>query len=113
MTLIPSELKAQYDAHINANNPHKVTSKQIWGLQNVENTSDANKSVSSAFQAKLSTKVNISDIYNSTEESTSLDLTILPWSAAQGYIMNNVIETYQKQDTSELEARIAWCEQNV
>lgn len=113
MALIPSELKSRYDAHINARNPHRVNSKQIWGLQNVENTSDANKSVSSAFQNQLSTKFNISDIYNSTEESSSLDLSVLPWSAAQGYIMNNVIDTYQKQDTSELEARITWCEQNV
>ena len=113
MALIPSELKSRYDAHINVSNPHKVNSKQIWGLQNVDNTSDMDKPVFPAFQSILSTKMNISDIYNSTEESSSLDLSVLPWSAAQGYVMNNVIDTYQKQDTSELEARIKWCEDNV
>lgn len=46
-----------YDAHvINKNNPHEVTKEQI-GLGNVENTSDAEKPISTATQAALDGKV--------------------------------------------------------
>ena len=47
----------EYDAHvINKNNPHEVTKEQI-GLGNVENTSDAEKPISTAAQAALDKKV--------------------------------------------------------
>ena len=47
----------EYDAHvINKNNPHEVTKEQI-GLGNVENTSDAEKPISTAAQAALDNKV--------------------------------------------------------
>lgn len=47
----------EYDAHvINKNNPHEVTKEQI-GLGNVENTSDAEKPISTAAQAALDGKV--------------------------------------------------------
>lgn len=47
----------EYDAHvINKNNPHEVTKEQI-GLGNVENTSDAEKPISTATQAALDGKV--------------------------------------------------------
>jgi hypothetical protein len=113
MAVDPKLLKEQYDAHISAANPHKVTSQQIWGLDNVGNTSDTSKPVSSALQFALDKKMNVSDIYNSVTEDSTKDLTKLPWSAAQGYSMNNVIDAYQAQDTTELEARIKWCEDNV
>ena len=47
----------EYDAHvINKNNPHEVTKEQI-GLGNVENTSDAEKPISTATQTALDNKV--------------------------------------------------------
>lgn len=113
MAVDPRLLKQQYDAHISAANPHEVTNGQIWGLDKVENTSDTNKPVSNALQNELDKKMNVSDIYNSVAGDSTKDLTKLPWSAAQGYSMNNVIDAYQAQDTTELEARIKWCEDNV
>ena len=37
-------------------NPHKVNSKQIWGLENVENTSDTAKPLTTALQKELNKK---------------------------------------------------------
>lgn len=108
-----SEVQTLFQTHLAATNPHNDVSTNIWGIYNLDNTSDEDKPISTAFQADLDTKVNISDIYNSTEESSTLDLSELPWSAAQGYSMKNVVDTYQAQDTSALEARILWCETNV
>ncbi len=49
--------RAEFDAHlIDDNNPHKVTKAQV-GLGNVDNTSDANKPVSTAAQTALNGKV--------------------------------------------------------
>lgn len=49
-----------YDNHLNnTNNPHNVTKSQL-GLNNVDNTSDADKPVSTAQQTELDKKVNIS-----------------------------------------------------
>lgn len=107
------EIKDGFNAHLGGENPHEVTSKQIWGLHKADNTADAAKPVTKAMQAELDKKMDVSDIYNSTEEDSTKDLAKLPWSAAQGYSMNNVINTYQAQDTSDLERRIAWCEEHV
>lgn len=43
------------------NNPHKVTKSQV-GLENVDNTSDANKPISTATQEALNDKINRVDI---------------------------------------------------
>lgn len=108
------QLLDDINAHINStNNPHEVNSKGMLGLDKVDNTSDANKPVTTLLANELSKKMNVSDIYNFTKEDEIKDLTTLPWSAAQGYSMNNTIDAYQKQDTSELEARIAKCENDV
>lgn len=48
--------KAAYDHISNKSNPHGVTKSQV-GLGNVDNTSDANKPVSTATQAELDKKV--------------------------------------------------------
>ena len=49
--------KEKYDAHVvNKNNPHEVTKEQI-GLGNVDNTSDAEKPISTATQTALDDKV--------------------------------------------------------
>lgn len=54
-------LKSQLDTHIsNISNPHSVTKVQV-GLGNVDNTSDANKPISTATQNALNSKFNASD----------------------------------------------------
>lgn len=53
------KLQAQITAHVGrTDNPHSVTKSQV-GLGNVDNTSDANKPISSATQTALNGKVNI------------------------------------------------------
>ena len=47
----------------NTNNPHNVTKSQI-GLGNVNNTSDANKPISTAQQTEFNKKLNITDAAN-------------------------------------------------
>lgn len=52
------DLENKTNAHIgNTSNPHNVTKAQI-GLQNVDNTSDANKPISNATQSALDNKQN-------------------------------------------------------
>lgn len=48
----------------NTSNPHSVTKAQV-GLGNVDNTSDANKPVSTATQSALNLKANTADLGNS------------------------------------------------
>ena len=48
----------------NTNNPHSVTKAQV-GLGNVDNTSDANKPISSAAAAALATKLELGGTYSS------------------------------------------------
>lgn len=55
------ELVTKLDTHIsNISNPHSVTKVQV-GLGNVDNTSDANKPISTATQNALNSKFNASD----------------------------------------------------
>lgn len=55
------ELVTKFDTHIsNKSNPHSVTKAQV-GLGNVDNTSDANKPISTATQNALNSKFNASD----------------------------------------------------
>lgn len=57
--LVETTKVAAYDAHLtDTENPHSVTKAQV-GLGNVDNTSDANKPVSTAQQAALDGKVSI------------------------------------------------------
>ena len=107
----PIELKNAYNAHITGVNPHHVSSKQIWGIYNLDNTSDVDKPLSNAFSKVLSKKMNKADVYNSVEDEDSLETKA--WAASQGYSMLNVIEIFESQDTTALEDRILWCEQNV
>ena len=56
--------KSEVDSHTNStNNPHSVTKAQV-GLSNVDNTSDANKPVSTATQNALNLKANDSAVVN-------------------------------------------------
>ena len=56
----------------NESNPHKVTKAQI-GLGNVDNTSDANKPISTATQTALDLKADKSSVYDKTEISGLLE----------------------------------------
>jgi hypothetical protein len=56
LTSIGTNTHAQIDTHIGStSNPHSVTKTQV-GLSNVDNTSDANKPISSATQTALNAK---------------------------------------------------------
>lgn len=55
----------------NTSNPHSVTKAQV-GLGNVDNTSDANKPVSTATQGALDLKADKSTTYTKTEVDTAL-----------------------------------------
>ena len=89
----------------NTSNPHSVTKAQVW-LDNVDNTSDANKPVSTAQQTALNLKTNQSDFkkyfqmqnwkntisgggnitWNNNKLSTSQRLIVIPTNANGGYI---------------------------
>ena len=59
--LMSSSDKTNLETHINnKSNPHEVTKAQV-GLGNVDNTSDANKPISTATQNALNSKFNASD----------------------------------------------------
>lgn len=69
-TLIDA-LQTELDAHTsNKSNPHEVTKAQI-GLGNVDNTSDANKPISTAMQTALNAKANAVDIPTKTSQLTN------------------------------------------
>ena len=55
----------------NTENPHSVTKAQV-GLGNVDNTSDANKPISTATQAALNLKANSADVYTRSQVDTEL-----------------------------------------
>lgn len=62
--------KTAWNSHVSStSNPHSVTKAQV-GLGNVDNTSDANKPVSTAQQTALNAKMNI-DGSNGTKEGVS------------------------------------------
>lgn len=59
--IIPSAQLPSLETHINnKSNPHEVNKAQV-GLDNVDNTSDANKPISTATQNALNSKFNASD----------------------------------------------------
>lgn len=69
--------KIAYDHSLLTNNPHGVTPTQI-GLGNVNNTSDANKPISTAVQSALNTKLNqqgtASTVYGVNGSSTQVQI---------------------------------------
>ena len=76
------------------------TTKANVGLSNVNNTSDADKPISTATQSALNAKVNISDIVNGLTSSASN----LPLSAAQGKVLKDAVDNInnllQSDDTT-------------
>lgn len=65
----------------NTNNPHSVTKAQV-GLGNVDNTSDADKPVSTATQTALNAKANSADLATVATSGLYSDLTGTPSLAA-------------------------------
>jgi hypothetical protein len=70
--------KGEVDTHVgDTSNPHSVTKAQV-GLSNVDNTSDANKPVSTATQTALDAKLNkadnLNDLPNKATARTNLGL---------------------------------------
>lgn len=62
---------ATLTAHTSAtNNPHSVTAAQV-GLGNVNNTSDANKPVSTATQSALDDKADVTDLTDHTSDTAN------------------------------------------
>lgn len=99
-------INASLTRHISEKNPHKIT-KYVIGLENVDNTSDIDKIVSTQLNNKLKEKFSISDIYDSIENSESKNLTNVPLSAAQGKVINETIEGLNdKNITEKLSKRI-------
>ena len=69
--------KTTADAHIaRTDNPHIVTKAQV-GLSNVDNTSDANKPISTAAQEALDTKADAANVYTRDAVYTKVEADIL------------------------------------
>lgn len=90
-TNIKEDITKLANHRANKSNPHQVNKTQIVGLENVDNTSDANKPISTAGQNALDTKLNTSAVVNNltTNDSTKV------LSAAQGKALNDKITALQ------------------
>ena len=71
---------------LDKNNPHNVTAEQV-GLNNVDNTADLDKPISTAVQTALNDKVDKTDVQDNLESTD----TISHLSANQGKILNEKI----------------------
>lgn len=91
---IKSAIQSDLSSHItNLNNPHVVTKTQV-GLSNVDNTSDANKPISSATQTALNAKEDTSN--------KSIDGTLAANSDTL-YPSQKAVKTYVDASTSSLQ----------
>jgi len=64
-----TNISLKIGSHItNTNNPHNVTKTQV-GLNNVDNTTDADKPISTATQNALNNKLEASDIVNKLDKN--------------------------------------------
>jgi hypothetical protein len=96
------------DHNNSTDNPHGVTKDQV-GLGNVDNTSDANKPISTATQTALDGKANAShnhdDSYHPKEGDINLDLNAKEILAVTGEnavrLLNNEILSYAKRGTDD------------
>ncbi|MBO7042953.1 hypothetical protein J6W34_00020 [bacterium] len=71
----------------NTSNPHSVTKAQV-GLGNVDNTSDANKPISTATQAALDLKANQSTTYTKTEVDNAISAAVASAVRYKGTVAN-------------------------
>lgn len=71
---VETRIEETLTAHLNNfDNPHRVTKEQL-GLGNVDNTSDADKPISTATQAALDTKLNQADLPTRLPNPTRLEI---------------------------------------
>ena len=91
--------KSEVDSHTNStNNPHVVTKAQV-GLGNVDNTSDANKPVSTATQSVLNLKANDNTVVKLTGNQIVADVkTFTSSPKAPAPTANNDVATKQYVD---------------
>ena len=81
-------LETTVSSHIsNTSNPHSVTKAQV-GLGNVDNTSDANKPVSTAQQTALNLKADKSNTYTKTEVDTAISTALASAVQYKGTVAN-------------------------
>lgn len=91
-----------------------IISKALIGLENVNNTSDVNKPISTAQQTALNLKVNTSDVIDSLTST----VTNKPLSANQGRVLKSLIDTINTLLTSDnvsldsLQEIVDFCEIN-
>ena len=102
--------QANLDAHIdNKENPHEVTKAQV-GLGNVNNTSDANKPISTATQNALNEKLNKTAVVDVTVEATkgqAADAKSV-YDAIQAAKPDIVTPTAESTDTQAASAKAVW-----
>lgn len=62
-------LNSDLEQHIEATNPHNITKTTI-GLENVDNTADLDKPISTATQSALDGKINVGDVESGAQVNT-------------------------------------------
>ena len=78
----------------NYNNPHRLSKTNIEGLNNIDNTSDYEKPLSTALIEALKTKMGIDELYNVNNTEDNANLQTRPTSASSGKIMKDTIDAY-------------------
>ena len=102
--------QANLDAHIsNKENPHEVTKSQV-GMSDVDNTSDANKPISTATQTALNGKLDKTAVVDVTVEATkgqAADAKSV-YDALQAAKPDIVTPTKESTDTQAASAKAVW-----
>lgn len=102
-----TELQTKFGLHADStSNPHSVTKAQV-GLGNVDNTSDANKPVSTATQTALNTKANLSggNTFSGQQIAESITCDDISTASGKPYIsanQNNKLSMSWMDDTGGL-----------
>ena len=94
----------------NTENPHSVTKAQV-GLGNVDNTSDANKPISTATQTALNLKANSADVYTKSQVDTELAKKLDSTTASSTYatkteLSQQVASVYKVKGSVETESAL-------
>lgn len=79
-------------------NPHQDVSKEIIGLDMVDNTRDRDKPVSIYAQHALDKKISLSDIYDDIQDKEGLNTKGIPTSAHIGVRLNTMIDSINVQN---------------
>ncbi len=82
--------KEGFTGHVDdKNNPHSVTKSQV-GLGNVDNTSDANKPISTATQTELDKKEDVANKVNQIDDTTATNIKYPTGLAVKNYVNDKV-----------------------